>query len=66
MGEKTKAIATVSKVSSIVKRKSLSPVPYLRPEEVSALLEGARKLRYGERNVLLIKVLYQCGLRISE
>jgi integrase len=66
VGEKTKAIATISKVSSIVKRKSLSPVPYLRPEEVSALLEGARKLRYGERNVLLIKVLYQCGLRISE
>ena len=66
MGERVRAIATISKVSSIVKRKSLSPVPYLRPEEVSALLEGARKLRYGERNVLLIKVLYQCGLRISE
>jgi integrase len=66
VGEKTKAIATISKVSSIVKRKSLSPVPYLRPEEVSALIEAARKLRYGERNVLLIKVLYQCGLRISE
>jgi integrase len=66
VGEKVRAIATISKVSSIVKRKSLSPVPYLRPEEVSALLEGARKLRYGERNVLLIKVLYQCGLRISE
>jgi integrase len=64
--EKTRAIATTSKVSSIVKRKSLSPVPYLRPEEVSALIEAARKLRYGERNVLLIKVLYQCGLRISE
>ena len=66
MGEKVRAIATISKVSSIVKRKSLSPVPYLRPEEVSALIEAARKLRYGERNVLLIKVLYQCGLRISE
>jgi integrase len=66
VGEKTKAIATISKVSLIVKRKSLSPVPYLRPEEVSALIEAARKLRYGERNVLLIKVLYQCGLRISE
>jgi len=64
--EKVRAIATISKVSSIVKRKSLSPVPYLRPEEVSALIEAARKLRYGERNVLLIKVLYQCGLRISE
>jgi integrase len=66
MGEKVRAVATISKVSSIVKRKSLSPVPYLRPEEVSALIEAARKLRYGERNVLLIKVLYQCGLRISE
>ena len=66
MGEKVRAIATISKVSSIVKRKSLSPVPYLRSEEVSALIEAARKLRYGERNVLLIKVLYQCGLRISE
>ena len=66
MREKVRAIATISKVSSIVKRKSLSPVPYLRPEEVSALIEAARKLRYGERNVLLIKVLYQCGLRISE
>ncbi|MEZ8219478.1 integrase/recombinase XerD [Candidatus Fervidibacteria bacterium JGI MDM2 SSWTFF-3-K9] len=61
-----KVIAPISKVSSIVRRKSLSPVPYLRPDEVSALIEAAKKLRYGERNVLLIKVLYQCGLRISE
>jgi integrase len=62
----TKIVATLGRVTSIVKRKSLSPVPYLRPDEVSALIEAARKLRYGERNVLLIKVLYQCGLRISE
>jgi integrase len=62
----TKIVATLGRVTSIVKRKSLSLVPYLRPEEVSALIEAARKLRYGERNVLLIKVLYQCGLRISE
>ncbi len=62
----SKVVATLGKVTSIVKRKSLSPVPYLRPEEVSALIEAAKKLRYGERNVLLIKVLYQCGLRISE
>ncbi|MFZ8854423.1 MAG: hypothetical protein ACO2PL_20300, partial [Armatimonadota bacterium] len=54
----TKIVATLGRVTSIVKRKSLSPVPYLRPEEVSALIEAARKLRYGERNVLLIKVLY--------
>ena len=62
----SKVVSTLGKVTSIVKRKSLSPVPYLRPDEVSALIEAAKKLRYGERNVLLIKVLYQCGLRISE
>jgi len=62
----SKVVATLGKITSIVKRKSLSPVPYLRPEEVSALIEAAKKLRYGERNVLLVKVLYQCGLRISE
>jgi len=63
---KVKNIAPLAKVTAIARRKSLSPVPYLRPEEVSSLIEAAKKLRYGERNVLLIKVLYQCGLRISE
>ena len=66
MRGKVKNIAPLAKVTAIARRKSLSPVPYLRPEEVSSLIEAAKKLRYGERNVLLIKVLYQCGLRISE
>ena len=66
MRGKVKNIAPLAKVTAIARRKSLSPVPYLRPEEVSSLIEVAKKLRYGERNVLLIKVLYQCGLRISE
>jgi len=57
---------SVRKLGALVRKAALSPVPYLRPEEVSALVEAARKLRYGERNALLIKVLYQCGLRISE
>ncbi len=42
-------------------------VPYLTPEEVrqleSAALEAPRK---GERDALLIRVLFQTGLRISE
>jgi len=59
-------VTPLAKVTAITKRKSLSPVPYLRPEEVSALASAAKKIRYGERNALLIKVLYQCGLRISE
>jgi len=59
-------VTPLAKVTAITKRKSLSPVPYLRPEEVFALASAAKKIRYGERNALLIKVLYQCGLRISE
>lgn len=63
--EGTKAIS-IRRLGSLVRKSALSPVPYLRPEEVSAIIEASRKLRYGERNALLIKVLYQCGLRISE
>ncbi len=61
-----KAIQPVGKVRALAAKKSLSPVPYLRPEEVHALVSAARQLRYGERNALLIKTLYQTGLRISE
>jgi len=41
-------------------------VPYLLPEEVQRLAEGARKRRNGERDFLFILLLYQTGLRISE
>ena len=42
-------------------------VPYLTKEEVRLLVEEAkRRPRKGERDALLIQVLYQTGLRISE
>jgi hypothetical protein len=37
VGEKTRAIATISKVSSIVKRRSLSPAGWVEQEGLSAL-----------------------------
>jgi len=56
---------------SIVERKAqlaqaLRIVPYLTCNEVRLLVEEARKRRYGERDALLILVLFQTGLRISE
>jgi len=41
-------------------------VPYLAQEEVLKLSEEARKGRKGERDQLLILLLFQTGLRISE
>ncbi len=41
-------------------------VPYLSPEEVHKLSEETRKGRKGERDHLLILLLFQTGLRVSE
>ena len=41
-------------------------VAYLTPNEVSLLAEEAKKERNGERDSLLILLLFQTGLRISE
>jgi len=41
-------------------------VAYLTPNEVSHLAEEAKKERNGERDSLLILLLFQTGLRISE
>mgnify|MGYP001044759298 CR=1 FL=1 len=41
-------------------------VPYLTPEEVKLLASEAKKRRNGERDSLLILVLFETGLRISE
>jgi integrase/recombinase XerD len=41
-------------------------VPYLSPEEVLRLAAGAGTGRNGERDRLLIELLFQTGLRISE
>jgi len=46
--------------------RALRIVPYLTGEEVEALAREARKRRKGERDALLILVLFQTGLRISE
>ena len=46
--------------------KALRIVPYLTGEEVRVLSEEARKGRKGERDALLILLLFQTGLRISE
>jgi integrase/recombinase XerD len=45
---------------------SVRIVSYLSREEVKRLSEGAKKGRNGERDVLLIQLLFQTGLRISE
>jgi integrase/recombinase XerD len=41
-------------------------VPYLTPEEVKILAEKAAHSRKGERNYLLILIIFQTGLRMSE
>ena len=41
-------------------------VPYLTPDEVYRIVDAANKGRNGERNSLLIKTLFETGLRISE
>jgi len=56
---------------AIVERRSqltraLRIVPYLTSDEVNLLASEARKRRKGERDALLILVLFQTGLRISE
>ena len=46
--------------------RALRIVPYLTSDEVNLLASEARKRRKGERDTLLILLLYQTGLRISE
>jgi len=41
-------------------------VPYLTPEEVERLCQAVSEQRQGERDELLIRLLFQTGLRISE
>jgi len=46
--------------------KAFRIVPYLTREEINLLVEEAKKRRNGERDALLISLLFQTGLRISE
>src|SRR5579885_369920 len=41
-------------------------VPYLTSEEVERLADAARVNRHGDRDALLIRFLFQTGLRVSE
>jgi site-specific recombinase XerD len=41
-------------------------VPYLTPEEVRRLVDAVASPRHGERDGLLIRLLFEAGLRISE
>lgn len=51
---------------SVALSKASRIVPYLLPEEVERLARAAGEGRNGERDPLLVEVLYQTGLRISE
>jgi integrase/recombinase XerD len=54
----------VAVTKSLVSRTQI--VPYLTLEEVKQLCVVARKRRNGERDSLLIKALFETGLRVSE
>lgn len=45
---------------------SVQIVSYLTPEEVKRLCDTAKKRRNGERDSLLLKTLFETGLRVSE
>jgi integrase/recombinase XerD len=58
-----KTIATIKAITP----RSHHIVSYLTPEEVNQISEAARRnRRNGERNYLLIRVLFETGLRTSE
>lgn len=46
--------------------RAMGVISYLTPEEVLQLTQAASSTRNGERDALLIKLLFQTGLRISE
>ena len=47
-------------------QRAASIVPYLTPEEVFMMAEAASGARNGERDKLLILLLFETGLRVSE
>lgn len=46
--------------------RSQTIVPYLTPDEVNSLASAVAQDRHGERDELLIRLLFQTGLRVSE
>ena len=59
----TKSIVPQSKMSL---QRATSIVPYLTPAEVYAMAEAISDTRNGERDKLLILLLFETGLRVSE
>ena len=55
---------TITQVKSLIQRTDI--VPYLTPDEVYRIVDVAKEGNKGERNSLLIKTLFETGLRISE
>jgi integrase/recombinase XerD len=47
-------------------RRATRVVPYLTPDEVYQIADAAKESRKGERDELLILLLFETGLRISE
>jgi integrase len=56
--------ALVTRQTALVKAGFI--VPYLTPEEVNQMVAAASASRHGERDGLLIRLLFETGLRISE
>jgi integrase/recombinase XerD len=50
----------------VIGRDSTRPVSFITESEVYQLADAAKTMRDGERNELLILVLFQCCLRVSE
>ena len=51
---------------SIGTKRTFEIVPYLVPKEIAYLISEAKNRRNGERDSLLILVLFETGLRVSE
>ena len=56
--------ALIQRQTALTRASSI--VPYLTPEEVTRLVEAVARNRQGERDGLLIRLLFETGLRISE
>ena len=62
-----KALAKRKAVAEQIRRgRRYQPFPYLPPEEVYLLADAAREGRRGERDRLLVLVMFMSGLRVSE
>ncbi|MFQ5330098.1 MAG: tyrosine-type recombinase/integrase, partial [Thermodesulfobacteriota bacterium] len=54
------------KANTTALNRAMKTVSYLSPEEVTALIEAVSGNKKAERDALMILVLFQTGLRISE